>query len=86
VVVGTISAALQPGQIALVESVLDLDRPTVTVALRTPWDVDAYPRSTTHVCTYSILEPSLVALGDSLFGQAPFPGRLPVEVRARVRA
>jgi beta-N-acetylhexosaminidase len=78
IVIGTISASLQPGQVALVASLLELGRPTVTVALRTPWDGDAYPGATTHACTYSLLEPSLNALADALFGLAPFPGSLPV--------
>jgi len=79
-VIGTVSASLAPGQVALVESLLALGKPTVTVALRTPWDLDAYPASATHACTYSILEPSLIALADALFGNAPFPGTLPVRV------
>src|SRR4030095_16634450 len=41
-VIGTIRASAQPGQVALVESLLTLGRPTVTAALRTPWDADAY--------------------------------------------
>jgi beta-N-acetylhexosaminidase len=83
-VIGTISASLQPGQVALVESLLALGRPTVSVALRTPWDADAYPGSTTHACTYSLLEPSLMALADAVFGRAPFPGQLPVRLAATV--
>ena len=82
IVVGTISASLQPGQVELVEALLALGRPMVTVALRTPWDIDAYPAATTHACTYSVLEPSLMALADALFGLAPFPGRLPVRLGA----
>jgi beta-N-acetylhexosaminidase len=81
-VIGTISASLAPGQVALVEALLALGLPTVTVALRTPWDLDAYPAARTHACTYSILEPSLTALADGLFGRAPFPGRLPVRLAA----
>jgi beta-N-acetylhexosaminidase len=77
-VIGTISASLQRGQVALVEALLALGRPTVTVALRTPWDGDAYPASATHACTYSVLEPSVNALADAMFGHAPFPGRVPV--------
>jgi len=84
IVIGTISASLQPGQVALVEALLALGRPTVTVALRTPWDLDVYPAATTHACTYSVLEPSLTALADALFGIAPFPGRLPVGLAATV--
>jgi beta-N-acetylhexosaminidase len=82
IVIGTISASLQPGQVALVEALLALGRPTVTLALRTPWDIEAYPAATTHACTYSVLEPSLEALADALFGLAPFPGRLPVRLAA----
>lgn len=80
IVIGTISASLQPGQVALVEALLSLGRPTVTVALRTPWDGDAYPAATTHACTYSLLEPSLRAFADALFGRAPFPGQMPVQL------
>jgi beta-N-acetylhexosaminidase len=83
-VIGTISASLQPGQVALVGSLLALGRPTVTVALRTPWDGDAYPAAGTHVCTYSVLEPSLVALADALFGRAPLSGHLPVRLGPNV--
>jgi beta-N-acetylhexosaminidase len=84
IVIGTISASLQPGQVALVESLLTLGQPTVTVALRTPWDGDAYPAAGTHVCTYSVLQPSLDALADAIFGRAPFPGHLPVRLGAGV--
>jgi beta-N-acetylhexosaminidase len=84
IVIGTISASLQPGQVVLVESLLELGRPMITVALRTPWDADAYPGATTHVCTYSLLEPSLIALVDALFGLATFPGHLPVRHAAEV--
>jgi beta-N-acetylhexosaminidase len=54
--------------------------PTVTAALRTPWDLLTYPEAATHVCTYSILEPSLEALAGALFGERGFPGRLPVRI------
>jgi beta-N-acetylhexosaminidase len=86
IVIGTISASLQPSQVALVEALLALGRPTVTVALRTPWDADAYPAAGTHVCTYSVLEPSLAAFADAAFGQAPFPGHLPVRLGATAAA
>ena len=78
VVVGTIAASIDPGQVRLVEALIAAGRPTVTVALRTPWDLDAYPGARTHLCTYSILGPSLAALADVLAGVALPPGRLPV--------
>ncbi len=43
VVVGTISAHMDPAQVELVEALLDTGTPTVTVALRTPWDLAVYP-------------------------------------------
>ena len=95
IVVGTISADASSTQAALVNGLLAGGRPVVTVALRTPWDLAAYPTATTHVCTYSILPESMAALAAALFGAEPkaqraeaaaqgrgsaFPGRLPVSI------
>jgi beta-N-acetylhexosaminidase len=80
VVVGTQSANLQPIQAALAEAVLGAGKPTITVALRTPWDLPSYPTARTHVATYGILPPSMEALAAALVGEAPFVGRLPVEI------
>jgi beta-N-acetylhexosaminidase len=77
---GTVSANLQSGQAALANALLDTGRPTVTVALRTPWDLAAYPRAMTHVCSFGILPPTIDALVAALWGDAPFGGRLPVEL------
>jgi beta-N-acetylhexosaminidase len=77
-VVGTISASLQPQQAALVHALAD--RPMISVALRTPFDLACYPESATHLCTYSILPPSLEALAAALFGAAPTGGRLPAAI------
>jgi len=78
VIVGTAAAHLQPSHAALVNALLDAGRPTVTVALRTPWDLCAYPRSRTHLATYARLGPSTEALAAVLFGELPPRGRLPV--------
>jgi beta-N-acetylhexosaminidase len=80
IVLGTVAANLVPAQAAFARRVVSLGRPTVTVALRTPWDVCAYPEARTHVCTYGILAPTMEALGAALFGEIPFRGRLPVEI------
>lgn len=84
VVVGTISAMVGSPQAQLVEALVATGRPLVSVALRTPWDIAAYPMVTTHICTYSILPGALAALAAALFGRArrdpAFPGRLPVAV------
>jgi beta-N-acetylhexosaminidase len=82
VIVGTIDADHQAGQVRLVSALAEAagDRPLVAVALRTPWDVSTYPADVPGICTYSIHPASLAALADALFGRAGFPGRLPVQV------
>jgi beta-N-acetylhexosaminidase len=80
VLVGTFAAHLQPAQAALAETVLASGKPTVTVALRTPWDLRAYPSARTHVCSYGIQPPSMEALAAALLGESPFVGRLPVDI------
>ena len=78
VVIGTMWAG--PEQAALVDAVLASGTPTVTVALRTPFDLAAYPHAETHLCTYSIQPPSTRALADVLFGVEPARGRLPAAI------
>jgi beta-N-acetylhexosaminidase len=80
VVVGTFAAHLQPAQAELAAAVMASGKPTVTIALRTPWDLLAYPSARTHICTYGILPPSMEALAAALLGETPFMGRLPVDI------
>jgi beta-N-acetylhexosaminidase len=80
VVAGTFSAHLRPGQAMLAAAILASGPPAVTVALRTPWDLLAYPSARTHVCSYGILAPSMEAVAAALLGEAPFVGRLPVGI------
>jgi beta-N-acetylhexosaminidase len=80
IILGTSAAHVTPGQAAVARQVLALGRPTVTVGLRTPWDLLAYPEARTHVCSYGILPPTIEALVAALFGEQPFSGHLPVEV------
>lgn len=75
-VVGTITASA--AQAELVRRVAEVG-PVVTAALRTPFDLLTYPEIGTHLCTYSVLRPSLDALADVLAG-APAPGILPAPV------
>jgi len=80
VVIGTLAASFDPVQAALVKGVLGTGVPTVTVALRTPWDLAAYPEAGVHVATYGIHPVQLEALAAALFGRVPFRGRLPVAI------
>lgn len=80
IIIGTISASVNQAQAALVNQLLARGKPTITVALRTPYDLLAYPQAATHLCTYSLLRPSLDALAAALFGHAPITGKLPVTI------
>jgi beta-N-acetylhexosaminidase len=71
---------MQPEQAALVNQLLALNVPAVTIALRTPYDLAAYPQSQTHLCTYSIHEPSMAAVTAVLWGKTPATGQLPVTI------
>lgn len=79
-VLGTINASMQPEQAELVNELLQLDIPTITVAMRTPYDLATYPAATTHLCTYSIQPASLDALAAAIFGDFAPSGRLPVKI------
>ena len=79
-IVGTISASMNEAQAAMVNALLDLDMPVVTVAMRTPYDISVYPEAKTHLCTYSILPPSMKALAKALWGEIETQGKLPVTI------
>ncbi|HEX6331489.1 MAG TPA: glycoside hydrolase family 3 N-terminal domain-containing protein [Actinomycetota bacterium] len=80
IVVGTIDAFRDPRQADLVAALVETGVPVVAVALRTPFDLAAYPGAPTYTCTYGILAPSLEALADAVFGRRPFRGRLPAAI------
>jgi beta-N-acetylhexosaminidase len=79
--------ALPPGQTALVERLVALGKPSVAVAMGTPYDLVAYPGVPAYVATYAqsfvpihMNAPNVVAaLIRVLFGENP-QGRLPVQI------
>jgi beta-N-acetylhexosaminidase len=79
-VLGTTSASLRPAEAALARALLDTGVPTVTIALRTPFDLAAYPTATTHACAYGVVGPAVEAIVAALFGEIGWRGRLPVAV------
>jgi beta-N-acetylhexosaminidase len=80
VIVGTINATADPAQAELVQKLVKQSTRLITVALRMPYDLAAYPAASTYVCTYSILPPAMEALAEALFGHVPFAGTLPVTI------
>ena len=91
VIVGTAAAHLRPEQAALARALLAANARTVRVALRTPWDIGAYPGGAhPRLLLWHRCAPSTEALAAALFGEIPFrgppAGRDPRPVRARPRA
>lgn len=80
IILGTTATNLLPAQAAFAERVLALGKPTVALALRTPWDLASYPSARTYACSFGILPPSIEALVAGLFGETKFGGHLPVEI------
>jgi beta-N-acetylhexosaminidase len=80
VVLGTINATAHPTQARLVQKLIKQGTRLITVALRMPYDLAAYPAARTYLCTYSILPPVMEALAEALFGRIPFAGTLPVTI------
>lgn len=79
-IVGTVDAVAHPAQGRLVEALVARGAPVIGVALRTPFDLLAYPGVGTYGCTYGIQPPNLDAMADALLGRIPFRGRLPVRL------
>ncbi len=80
VVVGTIDATIHLGQALLVRELVAAGAPTIAVALRTPFDLGAYPSVRAYACTYGIQPPTIAALADVLSGRVAPIGRLPVDI------
>jgi len=79
VIVGTINAYVQANQQFLVNEILQTEVPTILLALRLPYDAVVFPRASSVLCTYGILEPSMRAAAAVIFGQIKANGNLPVK-------
>ncbi|MFC1888964.1 glycoside hydrolase family 3 protein, partial [Thermodesulfobacteriota bacterium] len=79
-VIGTYNALFYDSQTSLVDQLLDLDIPTIQIALAMPYDVIAFPEASTCLATYSNRNLALEAAARALFGYADPLGRLPVSM------
>jgi beta-N-acetylhexosaminidase len=80
VIIGTINAYQHPGQVALIDTLIDRGKAVIAIALRMPYDVASYPRVPTCLCTYGLQPASLDAAAKVLWGQIAPQGQLPVEL------
>lgn len=80
IIMGTINAYAEEKQAEFVRKLLKTGKPVIVVAMRLPYDLAAFPDTSTYVCTYSILEPSMRAVAKALFGFGEMKGHLPVSI------
>jgi beta-N-acetylhexosaminidase len=80
IVVGTINASHDPSQAAFVRALVDRGQQPVVVALRTPYDITAFPMVQTYLCAYSIRHVSTEAAAKVLFGEIEAQGVLPCAI------
>lgn len=80
VVVGTINANDDPSQAEFVRALISRGQNPVVIALRTPYDLAAFPEVETYLCTYSIRRVSIEAAAGALFGEFVPTGVLPCTI------
>jgi beta-N-acetylhexosaminidase len=80
VIVGTINADAYPEQAAVVRALLATGKQVIVVALRTPYDIVAFPEIQTYLCAYGIRDVTTEAAAKVLFGEITATGVLPCEI------
>ncbi len=83
IIAGTINAFSNPQQAALIQELFETNLPVIVIAMRLPYDLEAFPQISTYLCTYGILPPSMKAVAKALFGKIPIQGKLPVSVNTK---
>lgn len=78
VIVGTINA--DENQAALVRALYQRGKNPIVVALRTPYDLNAFPMIETYLCSYGIRPVSMKALTRVLWGEIEAQGVLPCNI------
>lgn len=80
VIVGTIAANQDRAQAELVNALHARGQQPVVIALRTPYDLMAFPQIKTYLCAYSIRAVTIEAIARVLFGEIPATGVLPCPI------
>jgi beta-N-acetylhexosaminidase len=80
VIVGTIAADNDPRQAELVRQLIARGHDLVVIAMRTPYDLAAFPMVTTYLCIYGIRQPNTEAAARALFGEIEARGVLPCRI------
>ena len=72
---------LTKAQTKLVNDLLDLDKPLVCMAHGSPYILSRFPKVETYLCNYGDTEVSELALVESIFGEIPIQGKLPISIQ-----
>lgn len=81
IIMGTCDAHLNAGQAQLVREVAAAGKSMVCVALRTPYDVESYPRIAVRIAAYGSDPHTLSAVCRIVFGELQPRGRSPVTLK-----
>lgn len=80
VIIGSINADHDPSQAALVHALIERGQQPIVVALRTPYDIRAFPMIETYICAYGIRGVTTEAVARVLFGEIQAQGVLPCHI------
>ena len=79
-IVATVNAHLDEEQANVVRFLLASKRRVIGIAVRNPYDLQAFPQLRTYLATYEYTRPALVAAARVIFGEREAQGHLPVSV------
>ncbi|HEX9133943.1 MAG TPA: beta-N-acetylhexosaminidase [Ktedonobacteraceae bacterium] len=79
-IVATVNAHLDEQQAELVRRLVSSERRIIVMAVRNPYDLQAFPQLRTFLVTYEYTRPALVAAVRVLFGEQQVLGHLPVSM------
>ena len=79
-IVATVNAHMDEGQAEVVRYLLSLRRRVIGIAVRNPYDLQAFPQLRTYLVTYEYTRPALNAAVRAIFGERQASGHLPVSI------
>jgi beta-N-acetylhexosaminidase len=79
-VIATANADRDAQQAELVRCLVSSGRRIIVIAIHNPYDLQAFPRLGTYLCTYEYSRPALVAAVRVMFGEKQAQGHLPVSI------
>ena len=79
-IVATVNAHLDEQQAECVRYLVSSGRRVIGIAVRNPYDLQAFPQLHTYLATYEYSQPALTAAVRVIFGESQAQGHLPVSI------